>query len=106
MVFLILFSLFNRLTGLGFYLVEKVFNLISIIPFLKTINRLLGAIFGFLTGALVIGLCLYVISRYTLLDSFLGIWLKDSNLAPMFLKFNNLLLPLLPEVLKRLKSLL
>lgn len=106
LVFLILFSLFNRLTGLCFYLIEKAFNLISIIPFLKTINRLLGAVFGFLTGGLAIGLSLYVISRYAILDSLMGLWLIDSNLAPMFLKFNDVLLPLLPEMLKKLKSLI
>jgi len=106
LTFMVLFSIINRLVGLGFYLLEKIFNVISIIPFLKTINRLGGAILGFLTGALTIGLLLFVISRYTLLDTFLGIWLKDSRLAPMFLKFNDLLLPLLPEVLKKLQSLI
>lgn len=105
-VFLILFSIFNRLTGFGFYLVEKAFNLISIIPFLKTLNRLLGAVFGFLTGALAIGLILFVISRYAILDSLMGVWLLDSRLAPWFLKFSEVLLPLLPEVLKKLKSLI
>ncbi len=106
LTFLVLFSLINRLVGFGFYLLEKIFNIISIIPFLKTINRLAGAVLGFLTGGLAIGLSLYVISRYTILESLLGHWLDASRLAPMFLKFNDLLLPLLPEVMKKLQSLL
>jgi len=104
--FLVLFSLINRLVGLGFYLLEKAFNIISIIPFLKTINRLGGAVLGFLTGGLAIGLILFVISRYALLGHWLGKWLIHSKLAPMFLKFNDMLLPLLPEVLKKLQSLI
>ena len=106
LTFLVLFSLINRLVGLGFYLLEKVFNVISIIPFLKTINRLGGATLGFFTGGLTIGLFLYVISRYTLLNTLLGHWLEASSLAPMFLKFNDILLPLLPVMLKSLQSLI
>ncbi|MEA3449499.1 MAG: CvpA family protein [Patescibacteria group bacterium] len=104
--FILLFSLINRLVGFGFYLIEKAFNIISIIPFLKTINRLGGAALGFFTGSLTIGLFLFVISRYTLLNTFLGHWLDASSLAPMFLRFNDILLPLLPVMLKSLKSLI
>jgi uncharacterized membrane protein required for colicin V production len=106
LVFLVLFTLINRLVGFGFYLLEKIFNVISIIPFLKTINRLGGAVLGFLTGGLSIGLLLFVVSRYTLLDSILGRWLVDSKLAPMFLKMNDFLLPLLPVVLKKLQAII
>jgi uncharacterized membrane protein required for colicin V production len=106
LTFIILFSLISKLTGMGFFLIEKAFNLISIIPFLKTINRLAGATMGFFVGGMTIGLVLYVISRYTLLDTLFGIWLNDSSLAPIFLKMSNLLLPLLPTVLKGLKGLI
>jgi uncharacterized membrane protein required for colicin V production len=106
LVFLILFSIINRLVGFVFYLIEKAFKIISIIPFLKTINRLGGAVFGFLAGGLAIGLTLYLISRYTLLDHWLGKWLVDSTLAPMFLRLNEILLPLLPDLLKKLKALI
>lgn len=105
LVFLILFSLINRLVGFLFYLLDRAFNLISIIPFLKTFNRLGGVILGFLTGSLCIGLFIYVISRYSLIDHWFGNWLAQSELAPFFLKFANLLLPFLPEVLKKMRSL-
>lgn len=104
MTFLILFSILNKLTALAFFFVEKIFNIIAIIPFLKSINRLLGAIFGFMAGSLTIGLILYVVSRYAVLDAFLGQWLVASRLAPFFLRVAKLLLPLLPEILKQLKA--
>ena len=105
LIFVVLFILINRLTGFLFYLLNKTFNLISIIPFLKTFNRLGGAVLGFLTGALSIGLFIYVISRYSLIETLFGNWFAQSEFAPFFLKFANVLLPLLPEALKRLKSL-
>lgn len=105
-VFLILFSLINRLTGFVFYLLDKTFNLISIIPFLKTINRLGGAVLGFLSGSFSIGLVLYVASKYSILESFFGKWLVGSQFANFFLKFTKVLLPLLPEVLKKIQGLI
>ncbi len=105
-VFLILFSLANRLVGLGFYFFDKMFHIFSIIPFLKTINRLGGAILGFFAGTLFLGLILYVISRYTFINHWFGQWLIDSRLAPFFLKTSSLLLPLLPVTLKKLRSLI
>jgi membrane protein required for colicin V production len=106
LVFILLFSLFNRVTGFVFYLLDRAFNLISIIPFLKTFNRLGGAILGFITGSLILGLILYVASRYALIESLFGQWLVDSKVAPFLLKVGNMLLPLLPEMLKKLQSLI
>ncbi|HSD12429.1 MAG TPA: CvpA family protein, partial [Patescibacteria group bacterium] len=44
--FFIVFVLVNKLVGLAFWIIEKIFKFISIIPFLKTFNRLLGAALG------------------------------------------------------------
>lgn len=106
LVFIILFSLINRLVGFLFYLLNKMFNIISIIPFLKTINRLGGMVLGFLTGSLFIGVIIYIISKYAILESFVGSWLTNSEFAPFFLKFADFILPLLPEVLRKLQGLI
>lgn len=101
--FLILFIFINRLVGLGFWLVDKIFSFLTIIPFLKTINRLLGAAFGFLEGILVLGLTLYMASRFPLGDWFTGS-LTTSWVAHFFITVGKILTPLLPEVVKQLKS--
>lgn len=105
-VFILLFSLFNRLTGFAFYLLDRAFNIISIIPFLKTFNRLGGAILGFITGSLILGLILYVASKYAIVGYWFGDNLVNSKVAPFLLKVANFLLPLLPEVLKKIQSLI
>ncbi len=104
MVFLILFGLINRLVCLLFVLLDRAFDFISIIPFLKTINRLVGAVLGFLEGALVLGLILYVASKYAIIGNWFGQWMIDSQMIPYLMKFNAMLLPLLPEMLKKLQS--
>ena len=104
--FILLFTLINRLTSFLFSIINKTFNIIAIIPFLKTFNRLGGGILGLLQGCLVLGLMLYIISRYALISSFFGKWLIDSQIAPLLLKFVKLLSPLLPHALTMIKSLI
>ena len=102
--FLILFIIINRLVGLVFWLIDKIFSFFKIIPFLSTINRLLGAVFGFLEGALVLGLTLFVAEKYPLGDWFITS-LADSKIAHYFISVGKILMPLLPEVLKQIKEL-
>lgn len=106
LIFIILFTLINRIVGFAFYILDKAFNIISIIPFLKTINRLGGAILGFLTGALILGLIIYVASRYAFIEHWFGQWLVESQIAPFLTKFAYWLLPLLPQVLVKLKAII
>jgi len=104
--FIILFVLVTRLVDLLVLFVEKFFNLIAIIPGSKYINNLLGAIFGFLEGGLFLGLIIYVASRYAIIGNFFGNQLAESIVSPLLLKIVNLILPILPEALKVLKSII
>ena len=102
-VFIVLFTLINRLVCFIFALINNAFDLLSIIPFLKTINGLAGAILGFVLGGFILGLILMVVSRYIGNISWFGNILAESKVAPFFIKFINTLVPLLPGLLIRLK---
>jgi len=105
-IFVITFSLIQKIVSFCFNLLDSAFNILSIIPFLKTINRLAGAILGIVVGGFVLGLILYISSKYTFIDTWFGRWLIDSKVAPILLKFNNVLLPLMPEMLKKISGLI
>jgi uncharacterized membrane protein required for colicin V production len=96
--FILLFTIINRLVGLVFYLVEKVFNVISIIPFLKTINRLAGALLGALEGSVVIGAFIFISHRFPfgLEEKLFAV----SQFKNFFLGIFNLLMPFIPPALK------
>ncbi|MDD4271659.1 MAG: CvpA family protein [Patescibacteria group bacterium] len=100
-VFIVLFTLINRLIGFVFALLDRTFDLISIIPFLKTINRLAGAALGFVEGGLVIGLALLYISQTAF-----GHWLDASKVAPFLVSYTKAILPLLPGLLNRIKEII
>lgn len=104
-VFILLFGLVHRLAVALFCLLDKAFDIISIIPFLKTINRLLGAFLGFILGSFVIGLIIYAGLSYPYIPGFFVSWINKSQVVPFLMKFVKILLPILPTLLEKLKNL-
>lgn len=104
LAFIILFILIAKLVELAFILVEKAFRIIAFIPGSRFINNILGAALGFLEGGLFLGLIIYVISRYALIGDYFGVHISESMVAPFLLKMVEMIMPLLPEALKALKS--
>lgn len=97
-VFILLFILINRLIGLLFYILEKIFNVITNLPFLKSIDRLAGAALGLLEGAVVLGGLVFISSKFPF-----GLEQKlfaASVLKTYFLGIFNILMPLVPQALK------
>lgn len=104
-IFFVLFVLTNRLVGFGFHLLDRTFRIIAIIPFLKTINRLAGAIFGFLEGAIVLGAALWLATRFPLGGAF-DAALLTSTVVPWLLGIANIIVPLLPELVRHAEALI
>ncbi|MEI7451921.1 MAG: CvpA family protein [Candidatus Falkowbacteria bacterium] len=104
--FVIILILVRLVVGIAFYILQKVFNLISIIPFTKLIDKLAGGAFGLAEGAFFAGTIIYVASRYTLITTFLGAQMTSSKIAPTLIKLVDVLTPLYPEALRILKSII
>lgn len=57
-LFILIFLIVTRLVGLVFWLVGRVAKPLSWIPFVKSINHLLGGVLGFVEGVIVVGIVL------------------------------------------------
>jgi len=101
--FIIILLFVNRVVGLFFYIFDRIFEFMEIIPFLTSINRLAGGLLGFLEGAFTIGLILYFLGRYPV-NEWLTSQLQGSQFAPWLVGMAKVLTPLLPELLQKLKS--
>ena len=101
--FVAIFILASRLVGIVFAVINKIFKLIAIIPFLKTFNRLGGALLGFLEGSIILGLILIFIGKFPFSD-FIVPAINGSEIAQWLLRFGALLAPLLPEAVELIKS--
>lgn len=101
--FMIIFVSVRFLVVYGFSLINKTLNLLAIIPFVKLFNRIGGAILGFLEGSLIIGIILIIGQRYYLLENLTLKIIANSKIAPLVIKIANLIVPLIPEVLNRVR---
>jgi uncharacterized membrane protein required for colicin V production len=102
-MFIIAFIVINRLVGFCFWIIEKIFNILTALPFVSSLNRLLGLIVGIFEGLLTVGLILYFIERFPLSEKIM-VMMAASKIAPYTIDVAAVLLPLLPEGLKLLKS--
>ncbi|MEK9129803.1 MAG: CvpA family protein [Patescibacteria group bacterium] len=92
--FIIILLLSSSLVGLVFHIINGIFKVIAIIPFLKTFNGLLGGIFSLIEGIFVLGIALYLFGNY--FQSFL----IGSSVAPILIKMTGILISFLPIGLK------
>lgn len=85
--FIILFIVTSRLFSLLMKIVGAVLYWFSIIPFATTINRLLGALFGFVEGVIVVGVTIFyamqILPDDTLLQALQGSLLAKYLVAVM-----------------------
>ena len=102
-MFVLLMILVNRLIGLVFWIVEKIFKIVAVIPFLKTFNALLGGLLGFIEGIVVVGGALFIAARYPISASF-GSVLAASHVGIWLLHAFGLFAPLLPQAVRQIQS--
>ena len=102
-MFIIAFIVINRLVGFGFWIVDKVASILTHLPFIKGLNRFFGLLLGLVEGILTIGLIIYFVERFPL-SSWVMERLADSSVAPFTVDVARVLIPLLPDALKLLRS--
>jgi uncharacterized membrane protein required for colicin V production len=99
-VFFVIFVIVNRLVGFGFHLIERAYKILSILPFLSSINRLAGAVLGFLEGSFVLGGVLLLATSLPFGSMIEGaLW--SSQIAPYLMSVAGILIPLLPELIQQ-----
>ncbi len=104
LVFFITFFIVNRLVGLVFWMIDRSVKFARFIPFLKSINRMLGAMFGFVEGVLVLGLGIAYLSAFPF-GAGLTQFFEHSTAAPWLVDTAGVLFPLLPEAWEKVEHL-
>lgn len=101
--FIVIFILVSRVVGLVFWIIDKVFKVLAVIPFLRSINRLAGAALGLLEGAVVLGIILIFIDKFPFSEQILPA-IETSQMAQWLLGYGKILTPLLPEAVKLIEG--
>lgn len=100
LIFIIIFFLVTRLVGLVFWLVGKVFDVLAWIPFARSFDRLLGGLFGFVEGVIVVGVVLFY-AMQVLPDDTLRTMLETSVVADFLVATMSALQVFFPEAARQ-----
>ncbi|EKD43622.1 MAG: hypothetical protein ACD_72C00200G0002 [uncultured bacterium] len=103
LIFVIAFFIINRLVGVVFWILDKILGLITHLPFINSINRMLGLAFGLLEGSIVLGITFYFISKFPFGDHLVA-WMADSKVVPPLINLASILWPLIPEAIKLIQT--
>ena len=102
LVILFLFTLVYRLVSMVFSALDRAYDILSILPFLTSINKLGGAILGFLAGTLVLGLAIHFSSNF--FPDWFGRISAGSQLKTYFSAGSEVILFFLPMVFGKVKD--
>jgi uncharacterized membrane protein required for colicin V production len=103
--FMVIFIVVNRLAAIAVGIIGKALNVVSIVPGVKSANRLGGALVGLVEGALVLGLIIAVAEHLNINATFVQL-LDNSSIAKLLSAIGSSLMPLLPVALKCTQELL
>lgn len=102
-MFTLSFILINRLVGFAFWIFNKFFDVLTKLPFIGSINRLFGLVLGVFEGLLTVGFFIYAVELFPISAKLTGM-IDVSLIAPYALSMVTILLPLLPEGMRLLRS--
>jgi uncharacterized membrane protein required for colicin V production len=63
-VFIVLFLIISRLIGFAFWVIERAVGILTHLPFISSLDHLLGGILGFLEGLVASGVLIHVALTY------------------------------------------
>lgn len=103
--FIIIFLAVSRGVGFVFTIINRLFNVVALLPGVRVTNVLGGGLFGFLEGVFAIGITLHFLARLAVSQTVTDA-LDAAALVPIFAGAAGWLVGLLPELLRQAQSVL
>lgn len=100
-MFILAFLIINRLVGIFFWLVGKSTDVVTKLPLIGSLNRILGLALGFFEGVVTVGVILYFVEQYPVSEKLVAA-IATSQVAPYTIGTAAILLPMVPIALKAL----
>ena len=103
LTFIVILSVTVKLVGIIFWLLGKIFKIITILPIISHFDRFLGLILGLVEGLLVLAVILNFLLKYPF-NYWVVTQMGASIVAKVLLKIGFVFIPLFPEALQKIKS--
>lgn len=103
--FVIIFGLAVKIVGLAFWIIGKIFRIVTVLPFVSSMDRLLGLVLGTVEGIFVLAVILNFALKYPINEWV--VWqMSHSVVARTLLTIGSVFVPLFPDAVKKIKSFL
>ncbi len=103
--FILIFSVTIKVVSFLFWLLGKIFKIITVLPLVSSFDRMLGLILGLVQGIFMLAIILHFLLKYPLNDWLL--WqMSISVVSKVLLIIGQVFVPLFPEALKTIQSVL
>lgn len=103
-IYFLIFSIVSRLIYMGFILVERLLNAVSILPGMKLLNRLLGGILGLFIVVFAISIIFHYVNSLPLVGVQITAMAKKSQTMPYITKIGTQFSPLIPDIFAKAKQ--
>jgi len=104
LVFIFALIVISIIIRIAIWIVERVFKVFSFIPGTKSINRLLGAGLGLISGLLLASFLVWMILKLPLENSWLQIQVENSYLVKPMLLIAYVWIPVVPRVYQGIRN--
>jgi membrane protein required for colicin V production len=103
--FILIFIISTKIISIIFWVLGKLFEVVTILPFIESFDKLLGGILGLAQGIIGMAVIVYFLNKFPVND-----WLTDqlstSIVTSVLLTIGGFFGPLFPEAIKKLKSII
>jgi len=103
LTFIVIFSITVKLVGIIFWLLGKIFKVVTVLPIISHFDRFFGLILGVVEGLLILAVILNFLLKYPF-NYWIITQMSGSVVAKVLLKIGFIFIPLFPDALKKIKS--
>lgn len=79
-VFILIFLIADRIVSFIFWIIDKLFRIVTLLPFLSSVYAILGALIGLFEGVFLVGSLSYIIVTLHLNPAWM-VWIYASRIA-------------------------
>lgn len=104
LVFIFALIIISIIVSIVIWLIEKIFKFFHFIPGTKSLNRLLGAILGFISGLLITSFVVWMLLKLPMDAEWFNNQIQNSYLVKPLLLVAYIWIPVVPKVYREVKN--
>lgn len=104
LVFILALIIISIIISIAIWIVEKIFKFFHFIPGVKSLNKILGAAFGLISGLLLVSFVVWMLLKLPVEANWLNTQIQNSYLIKPMLLIAYVWIPFVPQAYREVKN--